>query len=232
MSVYNVGTTTWVSGLVTVSGYSTSWLGNVSAGNLIMKRGASVAYTVAGVTNDTILSLNTTYPGPTESGLTYDIIKDFTANANLPKPYGADRSDWPVIWADALNKIDAWSLGWNETPFTCTFASATTFTCAGDKTSLFTAGTRLKIVHGGGTTYHNIVSSTYTSLTTITIDGASIQIPVSKVYHSILISGVSGSVSFRRLLPCANNTAAVASGLVAGDFYRTNADPSVVCTVY
>lgn len=30
----------------------------------------------------------------------------------------------------------------------------------------------------------------------------------------------------------ANNTAAVAGGLVAGDFYRTNADPDTVCVVH
>jgi hypothetical protein len=30
----------------------------------------------------------------------------------------------------------------------------------------------------------------------------------------------------------ANNSAAVAGGLVAGDFYRTGADPDIVCVVH
>ena len=192
MSVYNTGTTTWASGLTTISGYGTTWYNNVSAGDLIMKRGDSVAYTVAGVVNDTQLNLNTTYPGPTVSGIIVDIIRDFTANANLPKPMGSDRSDWPVIWADDLDKMDNWSLGWNLTPFTCTYASSTSFTCPTDKTALFTAGTRLKIVHGGGTTYHNIISSAYTSVTTVTVDGT-ITTPISKVYHSTSVAGISGS---------------------------------------
>ena len=212
MSVYNTGTLTFTSGLVTASGYGTFWNANAAAGNLIMKRGAGVAYTVAGILSDTILSLNTTYPGPTESGLTYDLIKDFTVNANLPKPYGADRSDWPVIWADGLDKMDNWSLGWNETPFTCTFASATTFACSADKTSLFTAGTRLKIVHGGGTTYHNIVSSAYTSVTTVTIDGI-ITTPISKVYHSLIIGGSSGSASASITFPATQVPSAGANTL-------------------
>jgi len=251
MSVYNTGTITLVSGITTVSGYGTIWLEEISMGNLIMKRGASVAWTIAGVLSDTQLSLNTTYPGPTESGLVYDIIRDFTANANLPKPYGADRSDWPVIWADDLDKMDAWSLGWNQTPFTCTYASSTSFTCPTDKTALFTAGTRLKIVHGGGTTYHNIKSSSYSSTTTVIVDGT-ITTPISSVYHSTLINGASGSnptrfmgsniginhtnpqsiVAVSGLYVCANNAAAVASGLVVGDLYRTGGDPDSISIVH
>ncbi len=197
MSVWNLGTITVTSGLTTISGYGTNWLSAaISAGNLIMKRGAGVAYTIAGtVSSDTILSINTIYPGPTESGLTYDIIKDFTVNSALPKPAGADRSDWPVIWADGLDKIDNWALGWNLTPFTCTYLTASGFVCAGDKTSIFTTDNRLKIVHAGGVTYHNIDTSSYGSpSTTVYFDGSGIASPISQVYHSILIPGVGGSM--------------------------------------
>jgi len=49
MSVYNTGTITLTSGLTTVSGYSTSWYGRVSPGDVLVRRGGSVAYTIAGV---------------------------------------------------------------------------------------------------------------------------------------------------------------------------------------
>jgi len=88
--------------------------------------------------------------------------------------------------------MDAWSLGWNLTPFTCTYVSSTSFSCSGDKTSIFQDGSRLKIVHGGGTTYHNVQSSTYSSVTIVVVDGT-ITTPISQVYHALFITGASGS---------------------------------------
>ncbi len=192
MSVYNVGQITMTSGSTTVSGYSTEWYGRVSVGDIFMKRGDSISYTVAGIVNNLQLSLKETYPGPTVSGQSYDIFRDFTVNASLIKPVGADRSDWPAILASNFDKIDNWALGWNETSFTCTYASSSTFICSEDKTALFYAGMRLKIVHGGGTTYHDVVSSVYSSVTTVTIS-ATITTPISRVYHGTISLGVFGS---------------------------------------
>lgn len=193
MSIYNTGTITLTSGLTTVSGYGTSWLAEIEAGDLLVNRGGSIPYTIAGITNSTNLTLQSAWPSATLSGQYYDIFRDFTVNANLAKVYGADRSDWPAILGDAFDKIDHWAIGWNQTSFTCTFASSTSFTCAGDKTTLFGARTRLKIVHAGGTTYHNVSSSTYSSVTTVIIDGTALVNPISKVYHGLMPVGDSGS---------------------------------------
>jgi len=187
MSVYNIGTLTLTSGSTIASGYGTFWNANASIGNLIMKRGASVAWSIAGVVTDTQLNLNTTYPGPTESGLVYDLIRDFTINANLPKPMGSDRSDWPMIWADDLDKMDAWSLGWNQTPFTCTYSIPSGFSASGDRTSLFSEDIKLKIVHGGGISVCTIDSSTYSGGSTVVyVDTNDLQTPISTVYHSLM----------------------------------------------
>jgi len=192
MSVYNVGTVTVTNGSNVVTGYGTSFSANVSVGDRFIRLGDAVWYTVSSVDSNTQLHLSSNYGGASGSGLYYEIYRDFTPNAKLPKLYGGDRADWPVVIADLADKIDNWALGWNETPFTCTYASATSFTCSGDKTSLFTTGTRLKIVHAGGTTYHNVTGSSYSAPnTTVNIDG-SISTPISQVQHSLMIMGANG----------------------------------------
>lgn len=49
---------------------------------------------------------------------------------------------------------------------------------------------------------------------------------------SITIKGASGVVNFSQLPVHANNAAAIAGGLVAGDLYRTGGDPDPVCVVH
>lgn len=59
----------------------------------------------------------------------------------------------------------------------------------------------------------------------------SLQGLVKAVYS--LQQAVIGSFPQRATLAVyANNAAALAGGLTAGDLYRTSADPSVVCVVY
>ncbi|MBU2177588.1 MAG: hypothetical protein KJ556_21050, partial [Gammaproteobacteria bacterium] len=195
MSAYNEGTVTLVSGSTAVTGYGTAWYNEVDIGDLFVKRGDTIVYTVAGILSDTALALKETWPGPTVSGQIYDIVRDFTLNAQLPKLYGSDRSDWPGIMGNMLNRIDDWALGWNQTPFTCSFNTASGFTCTGDKTGLFSIGLRTRIVHAGGTSYHNILNSYYVSnITTVNFDNAIMEDPVSRVYHSIVSTGVSGII--------------------------------------
>ena len=196
MSVYSVGTCSLTNGSATISGSGTAWSTGsaVEAGDIFVRTGDSVCYNIASVTNDTTLVLTANYGGATGSGQYYGIYRDFSVNSKLPSLFGGDKGDWAVALQDTINKIDNWALGWNETPFTCTYASATTFTCSGDKTTLFVQGIRLKIVHAGGTTYHNVTTSSYGAPnTTVTVDGTSITSPISKIYHSLIAPGASGA---------------------------------------
>lgn len=59
---------------------------------------------------------------------------------------------------------------WEAFSATPTYVSSTSFTVTGNQTSTLHVGRRLKIAVSGGTSYSTIVSSAYTSLTTVTID--------------------------------------------------------------
>jgi hypothetical protein len=195
MGVYNTGVIYTQSGSTIVSGYGTSWNSNINVSDIFIKRGGSAPFKIASVDSDTQIQLTSAYPGPTESGLYYDIFQDFTPNAGLAKVYGSDRTDWAVILGDDLDKLDYIALGWNLIPFTCTFVSASGFTASSDKTSLFIPDTRMKIVHGGGTSYYSISSATYnsgTNKTTITMTSGGIQTPIAQVYQSIVTMGSTG----------------------------------------
>ena len=58
---------------------------------------------------------------------------------------------------------------WFASGLTPTFVNTTSFTLVGDQTSTFTVGRRLKTTLSGGTGYHTITISAFTSLTTVTV---------------------------------------------------------------
>lgn len=66
---------------------------------------------------------------------------------------------------DATLVIDEWISG--PAP---TYVSATSFTVAGDQTSILTVGRRVKITDAGGTKYGTIKTSVFGTLTTVTLD--------------------------------------------------------------
>ena len=68
-------------------------------------------------------------------------------------------------------RIDGWT---DDTANTWTYASATTFTLAGiDRTAVFTTGTRLRLKQGGAYKYFVVVSSAFSTDTTVTVTGGS-----------------------------------------------------------
>ena len=69
---------------------------------------------------------------------------------------------------DLTNDVSEWVPG--TTP---TYISSSSFSVAGDQTSVYTVGRRVKVADSGGTKYGTIATSAYTSLTTITLDGNS-----------------------------------------------------------
>lgn len=102
--------------------------------------------------------------------------------------------------------------GWVSTTDTWTYASASTFTVAGDKTSIYTTGTRLKFSQ---TTvkYAVVISSVYTSVTTVTIavntDYTIANAAITDTYYSYCANpqGYPGSFNYTTTITATGGTA-------------------------
>jgi hypothetical protein len=84
---------------------------------------------------------------------------------------------------DASVTVDQWVSG--PTP---TYVGATQYTLAGDQTSTFHVGRRVKTTNSGGTIYGTITVSAYTTLTTITVvnDSGALDSGLSAVSYGLL----------------------------------------------
>jgi hypothetical protein len=84
MSQYRIGTATFTQNSNVVTGQGTSWLGNVSAGNWIVRQGFGTttyeAYQVASVASNTSLTLTAPYGGTTATAVAYVIAVDMLPN--------------------------------------------------------------------------------------------------------------------------------------------------------
>ena len=91
---------------------------------------------------------------------------------------------------DTSVSVDQWVSG--ATP---TYVSATSFTLAGDQTTTYHVGRRLKTTNSGGTIYSTITASAYGALTTITVanDSGTLDAGLSAVSYG-LISAANTSV--------------------------------------
>lgn len=75
---------------------------------------------------------------------------------------------WLPVHADFLS--EAAETGWIESQDTWVYASASTFTISGvDRTSTYQKGTKLRFKQGGGYKYAVVVSSSFSTNTTVTI---------------------------------------------------------------
>lgn len=105
------------------------------------------------------------------------------------------------------SSVDQWVL-FTAVP---TFISATSFSLAGDQTSTFQVGRRVKSANTGGTGYHTITASTFaSSITTVTVTNDSVVLDtgLSAVSYGLL-SALSNS------LPNVNYEAASVNGVKA-----------------
>lgn len=77
---------------------------------------------------------------------------------------------------------------WVASGLTPTYVSATSFTLAGDQTSAFHVGRRLQTTNTSGTIYSRIVTSAYTTLTTVTVvnDSGVLDSGLSAVNYGLL----------------------------------------------
>jgi len=114
MSQYQTGTIVTEQGTPKVSGESTEWLANVAIGDVFKVSGVNATYTVGLISTDTTLSLTSNYAGTSVSGESYQIIRDFTDNYNIPEIWVGDK-DWPYHLTQGLRIIDQYLTGGKQT---------------------------------------------------------------------------------------------------------------------
>lgn len=107
MSQYREGTVDVTNASAVVVGVATEWLANVSINDLfsVTVAGEDVLYTIASVDTDLQITLSIPFPGTTDTGLTYAILRDFSTNGyplmNLSDIF------LPQIFNDAMAQIDS-----------------------------------------------------------------------------------------------------------------------------
>lgn len=136
MSQYRTGTVSVTNGSPIVSGSGTAWIENVSIGDAFKIESENVVYSVASVDSDNQITLSTNYVGVTASGLTYQIVVDFTPNLELPEIWAGD-IDWPYHLTQGLRRIDTLFAGLvNTTKETCRVATTANLDCTYSDTAL------------------------------------------------------------------------------------------------
>ena len=104
MSQYSTGTASVTNGSATVTGSSTLWLANVSAGDSFTIASTGVMYDVASVDSDTQITLSAPYAGTTASGVVYAIGTGFTVPDSFPEMSQGD-IETATIFTRAMRKI-------------------------------------------------------------------------------------------------------------------------------
>jgi len=136
MAQYRTGTVSVTNGSPVVTGSGTAWLTNVSIGDAFKLESENVVYSIASVDSDTQITLSTNYVGVTDSGLTYQIVVDFTPNLALPEIWAGD-IDWPYHLTVGLRRIDTLFAGLvNTTKETCRVATTSNLDCTYDDSAL------------------------------------------------------------------------------------------------
>lgn len=107
-----------------------------------------------------------------------------------------DSTIWTVDDLVGINDSASSSASeWVASGLTPTYGSATTFTLAGDQTSTFHVGRRLKITDGSGTIYGTVRSAAFGAVTTVTVlvdASGSITNPTTAVQYG-LVSHINSS---------------------------------------
>jgi hypothetical protein len=142
-------------------------------------------YTTAtsGVANSNPLTLNSRGEPTTEvwllGGSAYKVILKDSAGATV----------WTVDNVSGVNDVTSQlGLEWVASGLTPTFVSTTSFTLAGDQTTAFHVGRRLKTSNTGGTIYSTITASAFGALTTVTVvnDSGTLDSGLSAVSYGLL----------------------------------------------
>ena len=126
MAQYRTGTVATTAASAVVTGTSTLWNNNVTAGDLFSVSGSGVYHEIASVDSQTQITLVVAYPA-TSSGQDYVIVSDFTPNRGYPRLNQGDLRSAEIL-TRAIDMIDAdqgliygpatWCVGLNEVTLT------------------------------------------------------------------------------------------------------------------
>ena len=114
MSQYQIGTVSVTNGSPTVTGVDTEFSTYASIGDLFKISDVSAHYTIGVVNSDTELTLTANWAGSNLSDKTYQIVRDFTPNYNIPEIWIGDK-DWPYHLTQGLRIIDQYLLTGKKT---------------------------------------------------------------------------------------------------------------------
>lgn len=156
-----------------------------------------VTYTdsTGGVANPTTITLNTRGETPNEvwltGGVSYKFVLKDSAGATV----------WTVDNVSGVNDVTGAVDEWKAGP-TPTFVSSTSFTLAGDQTTVFTVGRRVKTTNSGGTVYSTITASVFGVSTTVTVvnDSGNLDSGLSAVSYGLLQATNKSSPPFDMLV--------------------------------
>ena len=102
---YIEGTVAVTNASAVVTGTNTSWSAEVAVGDLFQVRDVPVLFIIQSVDSDTQVTLSANWAAATDSGLEYQIVRDFTANLELPLPNAGDYDTLSVI-SNAISNLD------------------------------------------------------------------------------------------------------------------------------
>jgi len=146
MGKYQTGTVNVTNGSQTVIGNSTSWLANVSVGDIFKIQEGYSIYQIGAVVSNTEITLTSKYIEGSGSFANYQILADFTPNFSLTEIHVGDK-DWPYHLTKTLRRIDE-ILYWlydrpksSATTTTTTTSSSSSSTCSSSSSSSSTAST-------------------------------------------------------------------------------------------
>lgn len=98
---------------------------------------------------------------------------------------------------------------WYDSPVTPTYISATSFSVAGNYTSYFPPGQRVRAANNGGTSYSTVVSSTYSAgVTTVVVvnDSTALDAGISNLAYGFLDAALRSIPVFSDIAVSATNT--------------------------
>lgn len=166
---------------------------------------------IAEHTNPIILDANGFPPGPIyiDTTLSYKFVLALEFDTDPPSsPLQPVVDQISVGLETPTATTPEWTVG--TTP---TYISSTSFQVAGDQRTIYHAGRRLRLITGSGTLHASVVSSAFSTNTTVTVlmDSGTLDNSLSVVYYGFL--GATGS-SWPGGYSTGNNTTLVGSLVV------------------